>query len=435
MKDIKDEIQQKAVQAFLSVKSRRGTILMGTGLGKSKVAIDIIKKLTIPEQGKTNSIALDILLLVNSERLRDNDWKENCEKFSFDWGCITPDCYQTAYKWSGKHYDIVIADEFDFSLTPEYSKFYLNNTYDVLIALTAHIPEDKRELANSIAPICFEKSTQEAQNEGLLNKTKFIQVNFDLGQTKDLKLPMKNGGFFFQSENGNYLYLEENIQSAIIAQSVANANINKNSLLGIDTTEWEKKRDRAGYQITMFTRKRKDFLHKLISSRKVVNSLIREITTNNPLNKILVFSKLTEQSAAMCEHTFNSKNKKNNTNIEKLDSGEIRVLGICEALNRGANLKGVSHIIKESYVGSDTDFQQQHGRGVRLGTEDVMAFIILVPHFWIKVAVTDENKNLIKYQWVRQPTQAIKWMQNMTDGFDLSDKTIIEADKDYNVHL
>lgn len=413
MSDIRDEKQKEAKEAFLAT-NHKAAIIGGTGVGKSKVAIDIVKDLGILEQEGLK------LLLVSAERLRDNDWKENFSKFDADWNVIVPECYQTAYKWTGRHFKLVIADEFDFALTPEYSKFFANNTFDVLIALTAYIPEDKQELAKSIAPTCFQYSTQEAQEDGLLNKTRFVQINFDIGWDKTIKIPMKaEGKFFMQSENGNYLYLEEEIQKGIIVRSQADKKVSTAALMNIDTTEVDKKLAKASARLDFLIRKRMSFLHSLQSSERVAKELIAQILAKDKDNKVLVFSKLTAQSDKIVAHTYHTKNKKDNTNIQKLDSGEIRALGLCEAINRGANLIGVNHIIQESYVGSDTDFQQKHGRGVRLKPDEVMTYFILLPHYWAKVAtelVTKTGKS-VTYKWVRFPTQAKKWLENMTSKF------------------
>lgn len=109
--DIRDDIQKQAKEAFLRT-NKKACILMGTGIGKSKVAIDIIEELRDQDpQGRMLHTQVDeVLLLVSSERLRDNDWKENFVKFGADWSVIVPECYQTAYKWSGRHFKYVIAD-------------------------------------------------------------------------------------------------------------------------------------------------------------------------------------------------------------------------------------------------------------------------------------------------------------------------------------
>jgi superfamily II DNA or RNA helicase len=315
---------------------------------------------------------------------------------------------------------------------PQYESY--KNTYDALIAITATIADNKRLLANKIAPTCFEYSTQQAQEDGILNKTKFYLVNYDIGQKRDIEIKWKQNGSqrsFFQSENGLYLYNQEKFDKALWALQSTDRKLNTASIMGEDTDELEKSKAKYIYQMKMFSRKRKEFLHSLVSSQKVTKLLINKIH-ETPGNKILVFSKLTKQADAICEHTFHSKN--NSTDVEgrtlldRLSQGFITTLAVCDAVDRGINLDQVNHIIHESYVGSETEFQQKHGRGMRLEAEDTLHYFILFPHYWERKKV--EEGGLTTWQWARQPTQAKAWLENMTEGFDLSNMQVIDIQYD-----
>ena len=101
-----------------------------------------------------------------------------------------------------------------------------------------------------------------------------------------------------------------------------------------------------------------------------------------------------------------------------MNKGEIRVVGVCEALNRGENLVGVNNIIKETYVGSEVDFQQQHGRGVRLKPDQVLNFYILVPMYKSVTKIIKDGRT--RYSIEIAPTQAQNWADKMSQSFDLS---------------
>src|SRR5690606_30752434 len=98
----REEVNQKAKEAFFSTGGV-GSIISGTGTGKSKLAIDIVREVNPPS----------ILLLTNSERSRDYSWEFEFRKFGAEdlWLRVVSECYQTAYKWEGKHFSFVIADE------------------------------------------------------------------------------------------------------------------------------------------------------------------------------------------------------------------------------------------------------------------------------------------------------------------------------------
>lgn len=425
------EIQQKAKEAFLRT-NHKACLEIGTGVGKTKIATDIVSDVRVWEHSMID--ADQFLVLMPSTELKTRDWPEHFRKFGIHLDSFIFECYQTAYKWRGRKFLAVIADEFDFSLTEKYSEFYFHNEFEVLIALTATIPENKRELANAIAPTCFKYSTQDAQRDGILNKTKFYQVNYDLGHTKSIEVKYGDGKRFMQSENGMYLYLQEKFTTPLFGLKKAEAAYNTASIAddGSDgaiaaVQAAEKHMKKLEGQVSLFSRKRKEFLHTLASSRKVAKVLIESIH-RQPGNKILVFSKLTQQIDQICQHTHHAKNKETQEDkIALFNSGSISTLGVCESINRGANLHGANTLIKESYIGADVDFQQQHGRGTRLEIDEVMSMFFLVPYYWVRMEVVDLNApGGTKLQWVRQPTQAMTWFLNMTEQFDLSGMEIIE---------
>src|SRR5690606_20741503 len=199
MTTTRQEKIDEGVQKFLET-NRKATLVMGTGVGKSKVALDLIKELQ-PE---------NILLLTSGTLLRDENWKNEFTKFGMEdwWGMVVSECYQTAYKWSGRHFQFVIADEIDFAMTEVYQMFFVNNTYDILLGLTGFVTKDKEELLNKYAPVCHRYSTQQAQSDGILNKTKFILVEYPLFKVKNIEVKLKNGYTMFKSEVDTYKYYE-----------------------------------------------------------------------------------------------------------------------------------------------------------------------------------------------------------------------------------
>jgi superfamily II DNA or RNA helicase len=100
-------------------------------------------------------------------------------------------------------------------------------------------------------------------------------------------------------------------------------------------------------------------------------------------------------------------------------------MSVCKKLNRGANLIGVNVIIKESFDGSETDFQQTHGRLMRLKPEQTGYYIILVPYF--EDLVRTENG---AFRRVLMPTQVSKWASKMSASFDMSNSRVITLGND-----
>ena len=103
-----EEIVNIVVSKAKELKGIHHSIVVGTGIGKSKITMDIIKQLDFLDFKK-------ILIVVDNTRLRDYNWKDDFIK----WGLgdfyedrVEMNTYQTVYKWS-KNLDeyLIIADE------------------------------------------------------------------------------------------------------------------------------------------------------------------------------------------------------------------------------------------------------------------------------------------------------------------------------------
>lgn len=405
--DLRAEVQLQAEDSWLN-SERKNTVVLGTGGGKSKVAIDLLKKVDPPT----------VLLLTNSELLRDENWKKEFEKFEYPWAKVTSECYQTAYKWEGKHFDFVIADELDF-IAEEYAKFFFNNTYDNLLGLTGFITDEKLPLIEKIAPVCFQVSTQQLQDKGMLNKSEFIFIHYPLSKAKTIQQKKKDGGMFFVSENDQYRYFDKEFQKALIVKSALEKKYN---LIGV-SPETQKDWVAADWKFKIMAAKRKSILNNLESSVSLVKNLV-ELIHRKEGNKILIFSALTKQCDKL-PNPFHGKNAEDFSGLERLNSGEIKTMSVCKKLNRGANLVGVNFIVKESFDGSETDFQQTHGRLMRLDPSQTGYYIILVPYF--EDMVRTENG---AFRRVLLPTQVSKWAARMSSSFDMSNSRVITLGND-----
>ena len=80
-------------------------------------------------------------------------------------------CYQNAYKLKEEHYDIVVCDEIHLGLSPEYRKFFENNTWNRLLCMTATPPEDieYKEILFAMAPLIYNISFDKCVGLGLVS--------------------------------------------------------------------------------------------------------------------------------------------------------------------------------------------------------------------------------------------------------------------------
>jgi superfamily II DNA or RNA helicase len=409
MEDVRELVQRQAREKWLNEKEK-ASLILGTGMGKSKVAIDILK--AIDPDGNLN-----VLLLTNSETLRDSNWKAEFEKFGLSdyyQSNVLSECYQTVYKWRHKHFDLVIADEIDFAMTPMYSQFFLYNDCTMILGLTGFCSVEKRELLQLIAPVVFEYSTQQGQEGQLLNQSEIILIQYMLSKENTLKVSKKAGGHFMTSENANYGYYDKEFQKA----NIIKAGYDKQQRLGAVVDE--KQYSSADWKVKIMATKRKAILNGSETSVKVVKELLSKIHAT-PGNKVLIFSALTSQADKFGSSTYHGKAHSTEKDLERLNTGEINTLAVCKAINRGVNLVGVNYIIRESFDSSETDFMQTHGRLMRLNPGQVAKYIILIPHY--ESLVRTETGSFKK---MALPTQAARWANRMMASFDpTSTKTIV----------
>lgn len=101
------KIQEEALSA-LEQNDYNGIIVLPTGVGKSWVMIEALKRI----REKVGS-DIDILYLCNSTDLRDKDFVSEL----YAWNAVafydhmTLMCYQSAYKMKGNRITVLLADE------------------------------------------------------------------------------------------------------------------------------------------------------------------------------------------------------------------------------------------------------------------------------------------------------------------------------------
>lgn len=351
----KKRIQDEAFNA-LKQSGFNGAALIATGVGKAKLLIDVIKHL------KPKSI----LYLCDSQDNRDKTFPNQILEWGEPWMFEATEmhCYQTAYKFKNKEYDLLLADEVDYSLTPAYSKVYKNNKFKHKVLVTATCSDDKLKLLNKIAPVVYKKIAKDAESEGALNKAKYYFVNYDLSP----------------QENKRYVYYNNRFIELL--------NKDKpNSFL---------------LQRLQLSRKR--FLENLESSREVVKSLLT-VLHKNEKNKILIFCGSTDQADSITKYSYHSKSEQDY--LTKFNDGKIRVLSVVGKIDRGVNLVGVNNVIFESTTGSVTKTSQRTGRARRLKTDDYAHIYFLVPMF--KSTYGE-----------KRPTIVQKWILDSSKDLDLS---------------
>ena len=366
--DINNEKAKIQLEAFTALKkvNFNGIVLLPTGSGKGKIMLDCLLHLNQPK----------ILYLCNTTLARDHTFKDELrawdkahliDKIQFE-------CYQTACKWVDKSFNIVLGDEFDAALTPQYIKAITKNNFNHKILVSATLEEVKKRQAQKIAPIVYERKVAEMIDRKVLNKQKFYFVNYDLSLAENRRYLEFNRSFVYYLNQPTGKLREFRLNQVKIA--------------------------------------RKQFLDGLSSSVAVSKWLIQKL--DKPNNNIIVFTGLSSQADQICPpYSFHSNDKTGIEWFNKFDLGTINKLAVVGKIDRALNIKGINNIVFSSVGSSKTRLTQRTGRGMRLGVEDTLNIFFQVPYF-------RDTKG------VKKPTVVLSWILKSTVDNDISKATNID---------
>ena len=355
----RSRVQDEAVLAW-ELCGKRGVVEAITGIGKNFMFLKALHKC---EKG------ISVLFLAEQVD-REYDLRKDIEKFDSLYNTVTLldyyfefMTYQSAYKLNGKHWDFVCADEIHDSLTPEYSKFYFNNSFNYFMGLSATIPYTKyvdengveytkRDLLRQIAPICYKYTLKQGQIEKTARPLNVIVVE---GALDDKNRVIEAGNKkvkFKTTEKEAYAYWDGVFNKALYLDG----------------------RSRE-FMIRKAAAKRAGILYKLPSKIETVKSLLPRLQ-----GKTLVFGNDLDALEQMVPGgVISSRNsEKKNTEIRDMfDKGEIKNIASFKKLKQGANLSNLDNIIITSYYSSTKDLIQRVGR-LRKAGKRVGNVIILV---------------------------------------------------------
>ena len=414
----KDQAQSIVIERYFELGLRKSTAVLSTGFGKSKVAIEIIKRLD-PKK---------VLILVNSTPLRDFNWREEFENWGEEalfYEKVELVTYQTAYKWTKDEFNLsehfIIADEVDFAAsTEELARFFYEYEDCHILGLTGFITEAKKAWFETHLPVFTEFNQSQAQSTKLLNNIHYIFVQYDLSTNpNDITVQYSKHGerkTFTQSENRAYDYHNKKVQYLIIESQRANTEFMLGQITYHEKISREKSYD---YKIRRAVAERNNVLLHSKASAEITKKLLEYIKTTYPDDKTIVFSKRTQQSINICgeDQVYNGQiaKKKADLNYQQFRDGDIKVLGVCDKINRGVNINNLRIAIFESFFGSDTKATQRFGRLMRLAPDQHAIAFILLPYYMRK-----EKNNT----FTLQETQQVKWARNMLRSTDVKSSTV-----------
>lgn len=382
---LKDAQQKKALNKW-ATNGFIGSIIAGTGFGKSRCGV-----IAVGESMRRNiDNNWNALVLVPTIQLKDQ-FREEFIKWGYDdiVDSVIFACYQTAYKCEDHHYNIVICDEIHLGLSPEYRKFFENNTYDRLLCMTATLPEEHeyKELLLQMAPCVYEITLDQCVELGLVSPYDIVCRPLELTYDERTQYKKINNRFvYWKSQLGGFDAWEN--ASYII----------KN----ISALPQEKK---AATQFYRAIRERK----KIIDFAENKVEAFKDIVLNNPDKRILAFGGANEFTDILADsviplaRAYHSKKtkKQRETALEVFKNGTVNVLCSTKALNQGFDVPDANMGIVCGLTSKSLPMIQRVGRLIRFQEDKRGKIIILYikdsqEEKWLKNAV--KKLNNVKFE-------------------------------------
>lgn len=364
----RDERQEESMKKWLQNKGK-GTLECCTGFGKSRITINIIKKLL----GKYPNMR--IIIIVPTELLK-NQWLEHVDNYQLQFN-VEVQIINSAAK-NGGVYDLLVIDEIHTSAANSLIAVFKSIKYKLILGLTATFErlDERHKLLEQYCPIIDTVTLQEAQLNGWVSQYNEYLVLIDVDDIDLYK--QYNKEFTEHFEFFNYDFSK--------AMSMVGPNGLKHRLAYRDELcngDESKKKDMLKaitYHATGFMRaiqSRKKFVYEHPEKLRLAEEIIKYRSDK----KIVTFcanTKVAESFSIGKVYTGKESKKKNRMSIEEFTKQPSGVLHTCKLMEAGADIPGLSVGIMLGVNSSEIKSQQCRGRVVRKEGNKTAEFFTLV---------------------------------------------------------
>lgn len=385
----RDERQKEAINNWIKAKGK-ASIVAATGVGKTVMALKIIKKL------RTKYPNLSVLVVVPTEALK-NQWLQELDKWEL---CFNTDV-QVMMGASKRDYTcgLLIIDEAHRINSEVIANIFQHVRYKLILGLTATFErlDGRHEILAKYAPVCDTITMQDALVNGWVAQFKDYVV---LLKVNDIDIYKKyNKDFVSHFEFFNF---DWNLVMSMVGPK---GFINRIKYRDEICKDEDKKKDilkaitfhSVGFMKCLQDRKK--FIHNHPKKLEVARNIIE----HRPNSKIITFSantKMAESIGTGFVYTGKESKKKNRMSLEEFATLPSGVLNTCKLAEEGLNLPDLSVGIMLGVNSSKTKAVQTLGRVVRLSPNKQAEFFTLVidgtvETEWMKKSRNDNNFTII----------------------------------------
>ena len=415
----RDERQDEAVRKWIKAKGK-ATVVAGTGVGKTVIAIKCIKKLLIKYPN------LSILILVPTELLK-NQWIEELKK----WGVCANITVKVMMGASKKEYecDLLIIDEAHRINSVLIANTFKVVKYKLILGLTATFErlDGRHEILAQHAPVCDTITLQEALINGWVSKYTDYVVLIDVD---DIDIYKQYNKEFVQ----HFEYFQFDFNKAM---SMIGPKGLHNRLLLRDQMCPNGSKEEKSKVLKDITYHATGFIRSIQNRKKFVQNhpeklrIAEEIIKHRPDQKIITFSantKIAESFSSGYIYTGKEGKKKNKMTLEEFSALPAGCLHSVKLAEEGMNLPDLSVGIMLGVNSSKTKAIQTLGRVIRLSKDKTAEFFTLVINDsieteWMNKSRSDNNFIMIDVENLMHLLKGEPWvpykkkLQNYTYRF------------------
>lgn len=376
------ERQRESIKKWIANKGR-GTIVGGTGIGKTRIALMTIQLLLKKHP------QLRVLVVVPTETLK-KQWIEHIEEWGFQFN-VEVGIINTIVKHTYTC-DFLILDEEHRYSSDLFRKVFDNVKYKLILGLTATFErlDGKHVIANKYCPVVDNIPLAEAIANGWVSEYKEYQVLIDVDDIETYKNLNKQW-----LEHFEFFSFDFNKAMSCSGKDGWRYKLQLRDEMYKGNDETKKKQilnainyHSAGFMRTMTQRK------TFINNHPKKIEIAKKIIEARQGKKIITFSNNVKMAESISDgkyvYTGKVGTKKGRVMVEDFISGKISILNSCQKLNEGFDCPDVSVAIILGFDSSETKAVQRRGRAIR----------------------SYKNKEAEVFYIVINGTQETKWMKN-----------------------
>lgn len=322
-----------------------------TGMGKTKVAIDLINH--ICDRVFRNDECPTTILILVAKTVHKQTWRNEIKK----WGgiksdYITIECYESLKNYENSYFDVVVADEMQHLSEARIDVLETIHINESFIGLSATIKRDMRDyFIHSHKAEVIKCGLKEAVEDEVLPEPTVYLLPLTLDTTNYTYKVKKFGRDIITTQKGYY----DSVSSLIewYKNKYFNSRNERMKNLWLST---------AGKRL------------KWCAEQK--EALVLSLLDKFRNYKTLTFCSSIEQSERLGKYNITSKNKASVKNLEMFNLNKIKHITACNILNEGVNLTNCRIGIFCNLNSSKIVVKQRVGRILRHKSP-----IIIIPYF------------------------------------------------------